>query len=174
MCSSLQTSLMQLRESFSVGQLGSDFSVAGRISDASPCEAVIQSGADEQKNRCPVGLPEKNRFRASVFGCRSTARNGLGEGRKIGETDFTSSNLAGPGRPRAVPKSAWPTRRRVRGLPSRRFCVSYTKKPSTTRANWHRRAKRPDHFSLALSATISPPMYWGKTSAVVRSGALIG
>ena len=46
-----------------------------------------------------------------VWRSRSTARNRVGEGRKIGEPHRTSSNLAGSGRPGAAPKSAWSTRR---------------------------------------------------------------
>ena len=46
-----------------------------------------------------------------VWGPRSADRNGMGEGRKIGEADIASSNLSGFGRPGAAPKSAWPTRR---------------------------------------------------------------
>ena len=41
----------------------------------------------------------------------STDRNGVGEGREIGETDLTSSNPFGSGWPGAAPKSAWSTRR---------------------------------------------------------------
>ena len=46
-----------------------------------------------------------------VWRSGSTYRNGVGEGRKIGETDLASSNPFGSGRPGAAPKSAWTTRR---------------------------------------------------------------
>ena len=46
-----------------------------------------------------------------VWRSRSTDRNGVGEGRKIGEAHRTSSNLIGSGWPGAAPKSAWSTRR---------------------------------------------------------------
>ena len=46
-----------------------------------------------------------------VWRSRSTDWNGVGEGRKIGETDLASSNPTGSGRPGAAPKSAWSTRR---------------------------------------------------------------
>ena len=46
-----------------------------------------------------------------VWRSRSTARNGVGEGRKIGEARRASSNLIGSGWPGAAPKSAWSTRR---------------------------------------------------------------
>ena len=45
------------------------------------------------------------------LGSRSTARNGVGEGRKIGEAHRASSNFTGSGRLGAAPKSAWSTRR---------------------------------------------------------------
>ena len=46
-----------------------------------------------------------------VWRSRSPDRNGMGEGRKIGETHRTSSNSTGSGWPGAAPKSAWSTRR---------------------------------------------------------------
>ena len=46
-----------------------------------------------------------------VWRSRSTDRNGVGEGRKTGEADVASSNLACSGRPRAASIPAWPARR---------------------------------------------------------------
>src|SRR5260221_4825548 len=51
--------------------------------------------------------------------------------------------------------------------------VPGTRNRSPTRGKQYRRVKSPGHFSVALSANTSPPMYLGKTSAVVRSGAFI-
>ena len=46
-----------------------------------------------------------------VWRSRSTARNGVGEGRETREARRASSNLTGSGWPGAAPKSAWSTRR---------------------------------------------------------------
>ena len=60
-----------------------------------------------------------------VWRSRSTARNSMGEGRKIGEARCASANLACSGWVGAAPKSTWSTRRAVTGpCPFRRFCAN--------------------------------------------------
>jgi len=53
---------------------------------------------------------------ALVRRSRSTDRNGVGEGRKIGEARRTSSNIVGPGRSGAAAKSAWRWTRRTTNI----------------------------------------------------------